>query len=238
MYTTALAITPFFSPPPPHTSFDTPHAINACLFSIITSHLRTTTTTNNNNNNNYYLPPLPPPPPPTTTTTGNSPAAVQYPIPDDLLNSDDDDDEDSEDEDEEEEDEDEEEEDNNNEPPKEQLTASKKGETGRLKGRNQRRDVVVIPEGFVDVSGDGGLLKKTLEKGSGKSIKQGSVSSLLSGKTGHHHPMPGDQVSAHYTGTLMDGRWTEPTSYRTASYPTASYPLYLLLPTTVVFVLC
>ena len=184
MYTTALAITPFFSPPSPFTHHLTLLMLSTLAYSR--SHL-------------IYLPPPP-------TTTGNSPAAVQYPIPNDLLNSDDDDDEDSEDEDEEEEDEDEEEEDNNNEPPKEQLTASKKGETGRFKRRNQRRDVVVIPEGFVDVSGDGGLLKKTLEKGSGKSIKQGSVSSLLSGKTGHHHPMPGDQVSAHYTGTLMDGR--------------------------------
>lgn len=46
----------------------------------------------------------------------------------------------------------------------------------------------VIPEGFVDVSGDGGLLKKVLQKG-----------------TGPEFPSPGFEVSAHYTGTLLDG---------------------------------
>ena len=45
-----------------------------------------------------------------------------------------------------------------------------------------------IPEGFIDVSGDGGLLKKVLEKGRGPEF-----------------PNPGYEVSAHYTGTLLDG---------------------------------
>ena len=40
------------------------------------------------------------------------------------------------------------------------------------------------------MSGDGGLLKKTLAKG----------------MNDQRHPMPGDEVSAHYTGTLLDGR--------------------------------
>lgn len=41
-----------------------------------------------------------------------------------------------------------------------------------------------VPEGWIDVSGDGGLLKKVLEEGAGDS------------------PPKGDEVSAHYTGTL------------------------------------
>jgi peptidylprolyl isomerase len=41
--------------------------------------------------------------------------------------------------------------------------------------------------GYVDVSGDGGLLKKILAEGDGAS------------------PQPGDEVVAHYTGTLDDG---------------------------------
>jgi len=44
-----------------------------------------------------------------------------------------------------------------------------------------------IAEGYVDVSGDGGLLKKVLEDGHGES------------------PSEGDEVFAHYTGTLEDG---------------------------------
>jgi peptidylprolyl isomerase len=42
--------------------------------------------------------------------------------------------------------------------------------------------------GFVDVSGDGGLLKKILEPG-----------------TSDESPAPGDEVHAHYVGTLVDG---------------------------------
>jgi hypothetical protein len=42
-------------------------------------------------------------------------------------------------------------------------------------------------DGFVDISGDGGLLKKITKEGSGES------------------PSPGDEVKAHYTGTLDDG---------------------------------
>lgn len=41
--------------------------------------------------------------------------------------------------------------------------------------------------GYVDISGDGGLLKKVLEEGTGDS------------------PQPGFEVEAHYTGTLDDG---------------------------------
>lgn len=41
--------------------------------------------------------------------------------------------------------------------------------------------------GFVDISGDGGLLKKVLEEGEGDS------------------PQPNDEVEAHYIGTLLDG---------------------------------
>lgn len=40
---------------------------------------------------------------------------------------------------------------------------------------------------FIDVSGDGGLLKRILSEGSGGS------------------PQTGDEVTAHYTGTLLDG---------------------------------
>jgi peptidylprolyl isomerase len=39
----------------------------------------------------------------------------------------------------------------------------------------------------IDVSGDGGVLKQVLEEGSGEC------------------PSPGDEVQAHYTGTLLDG---------------------------------
>ena len=42
-------------------------------------------------------------------------------------------------------------------------------------------------DGFIDITGDGGILKKILEEGSGES------------------PNTGDEVSAHYTGTLLDG---------------------------------
>jgi|EP01033_Poteriospumella_lacustris_P002230 peptidylprolyl isomerase len=41
--------------------------------------------------------------------------------------------------------------------------------------------------GYIDISGDGGLLKKVLAEGSGDS------------------PQPGDEVEAHYVGTLDDG---------------------------------
>ncbi|KAJ1436485.1 cyclophilin-like domain-containing protein [Ochromonadaceae sp. CCMP2298] len=41
--------------------------------------------------------------------------------------------------------------------------------------------------GYADISGDGGLLKKTYEEG------------------GEGSPQPGDEVEAHYTGTLDDG---------------------------------
>jgi FKBP-type peptidyl-prolyl cis-trans isomerase len=44
-----------------------------------------------------------------------------------------------------------------------------------------------VADGFIDISGDGGLLKKILEVGDGNS------------------PNVGDEVSAHYTGTLLDG---------------------------------
>eukprot|EP00607_Mallomonas_marina_P009819 CAMPEP_0182418750 /NCGR_PEP_ID=MMETSP1167-20130531/3126_1 /TAXON_ID=2988 /ORGANISM="Mallomonas Sp, Strain CCMP3275" /LENGTH=484 /DNA_ID=CAMNT_0024593109 /DNA_START=95 /DNA_END=1552 /DNA_ORIENTATION=+ len=44
-----------------------------------------------------------------------------------------------------------------------------------------------LAEGFVDISGDGGLLKKILEEGEGDC------------------PQEGDEVVAHYTGTLDDG---------------------------------
>ena len=44
-----------------------------------------------------------------------------------------------------------------------------------------------IPDGFIDISGDGGLLKKILQEGSGD------------------YPSAGDEVKAHYTGTLLDG---------------------------------
>ncbi|CAE7362157.1 cyp41 [Symbiodinium microadriaticum] len=43
------------------------------------------------------------------------------------------------------------------------------------------------PEGFVDISGDGGVLKKILQEGTGDC------------------PNEGDEVVAHYTGTLDDG---------------------------------
>ena len=42
-------------------------------------------------------------------------------------------------------------------------------------------------EDFIDISGDGGLLKKITKEGAGDS------------------PQPGDEVRAHYTGTLDDG---------------------------------
>lgn len=42
--------------------------------------------------------------------------------------------------------------------------------------------------GYVDISGDGGLLKKVLFEGDGGL-----------------YPQPGDEVEAHYTGTLTDG---------------------------------
>lgn len=41
--------------------------------------------------------------------------------------------------------------------------------------------------GFIDISGDGGLLKKIIKEGEGGS------------------PQTGDEVTAHYTGTLQDG---------------------------------
>lgn len=41
--------------------------------------------------------------------------------------------------------------------------------------------------GFVDISGDGGLLKKIIVEGAGEC------------------PKTGDEVTAHYTGTLLDG---------------------------------
>ena len=45
-----------------------------------------------------------------------------------------------------------------------------------------------IPEGFVDVTGDGGILKKIIQEG-----------------VGEETPQPGNEVRAHYTGTLEDG---------------------------------
>jgi len=42
-------------------------------------------------------------------------------------------------------------------------------------------------EGYIDISGDGGLMKKIITEGTGES------------------PKPGNQVTAHYTGTLDDG---------------------------------
>ena len=44
-----------------------------------------------------------------------------------------------------------------------------------------------IPEGFIDISGDGGLLKKIIKEGTGDL------------------PPEGCEVRAHYTGTLDDG---------------------------------
>ena len=41
--------------------------------------------------------------------------------------------------------------------------------------------------GFTDISGDGGLLKKIIVEGTGDC------------------PKTGDEVTAHYTGTLLDG---------------------------------
>ncbi|CAM9316893.1 unnamed protein product [Ectocarpus fasciculatus] len=45
-----------------------------------------------------------------------------------------------------------------------------------------------IPEGFVDVTGDGGILKKITQEGRGEET-----------------PQPGNEVRAHYTGTLENG---------------------------------
>lgn len=44
-----------------------------------------------------------------------------------------------------------------------------------------------IPEDFVDISGDGGLLKKIIKEGTGEL------------------PPKGYEIRAHYTGTLDDG---------------------------------
>jgi len=45
-----------------------------------------------------------------------------------------------------------------------------------------------VDEGFIDISGDGGLLKKILQPGEGTEV-----------------PSSGDEVVAHYTGTLDNG---------------------------------
>lgn len=52
---------------------------------------------------------------------------------------------------------------------------------------NETTAPVVNDDGFIDISGDGGLLKKILAEGSGGS------------------PEEGNMVKAHYTGTLEDG---------------------------------
>lgn len=45
-----------------------------------------------------------------------------------------------------------------------------------------------IPEDFIDITGDGGILKKITAEGKGEET-----------------PQPGHEVRAHYTGTLEDG---------------------------------